>query len=197
MGKASRFLLRIDPALYQRLREQAKRLGVSLNQYLVERLDGDPTHNELAILRRVWGKNLIGVIQFGSSVRGEMRADSDIDLLLVMSSQVAIDRNLYRKWDTEIASNIDPRYSPQFSAYPASFDKLSGLWLEVGLEGIVLEDTQGQLQQALSQIRDRIASGEYRRSVSHGHPYWVSLKEQNDAEPGSRTGLRHSLPKTS
>ncbi len=147
---------------------------MSLNGWILHRLQlPDLSTGELwEKCRHVYGDNLLSVVQFGSSVRGEARASSDIDLLLVMSPEESIDRGLYRKWDAEIAPYCELPYSPQFSHMPHE-ESPSSLWLEVALEGVVVFASTPQVQGVLSRLRERIASGEFVRRMSYGHPYWV------------------------
>src|SRR5262245_32362200 len=97
---SGRFVLRLEPDLHARLRGAARTAGISLNAYCEARLaladsiahlegDSEP------IIRRameVFGKNLVGVVAYGSWARGEAADGSDIDILIVLDSSARLSR---------------------------------------------------------------------------------------------------------
>jgi hypothetical protein len=107
-------------------------------------------------------------------VRGEARRTSDVDLLIVLGDGVPIRRDLYTAWDKQVMPALGEKYSPQFSHVPKG--NVSSLWLEVALEGQIDFDPHGRVRQVLYKIKEEIASGRYRRKISHGHPYWVKIE---------------------
>jgi predicted nucleotidyltransferase len=181
---SGKFVLRVDPTLHLRLKQEAEARKTSLNQWVVAHLEGlspmNPTYDVdsrlIAAVAAAFGADLLGVILFGSTVRGERRENSDIDLLIVLKKHRPIDRTLYRVWDKQVATVIGDEYSPQFSHVP-SLEAVSSLWLEMAIEGEILFDGEGSLKELLRLIRGQIAKGIYCRKTSHGHPYWVHLKE--------------------
>lgn len=173
---SGKFVLRVDPALHHRLREEADEHGLSLNEWIIRALTRGrvpPAHPLINELKRIFGGHLLGVIQFGSVVRGEMRESSDIDLLIVLEQSREVDRSLYQTWDREVR---DPLLSPQFSHLPKG-DNYSSLWLEVAIEGVILYDPTNKLESTLREIRSAVADGRFCRKLSHGHPYWVRRNE--------------------
>lgn len=182
MTLSGKFVLRIPPALHQRIKEEAKTRNISLNQFIIEHLNslaGSKWSECLGVIRAALDRDLIGVVLFGSSVRGEQRETSDIDLLIVLSEERAIDRSLYQIWDNQVQSKIGEAYSPQFVHLPYGPD-FSSLWLEVAMEGEILEDRQNLIRPLLRRIRNTIAVGKYIRKFSHGHPYWIRQQETHD-----------------
>lgn len=176
---SGKFVLRVTPLLHKKLREEAADHGLSLNEWIVRQMSGRSSHLPLPILDRllkIYGADLMGVVQFGSSVRGEMRASSDIDLLLVINPTREVDRSLYQEWDRSFPEEKYQIYSPQFS-HPPTAPNFSSLWLEIGVEGEILFDSNGKIATVLRAIREAIASGLYTRKISHGHPYWVRKDE--------------------
>jgi len=185
---SGRFVLRLDPLVHQRLKLQAELRRISLNEWISQIIDGlgvNFSAEQQAVLlaiQSVFGNRLEGVILFGSVVRNEQRKNSDIDLLVVLKNDVPIDRSLYKNWDEKIAPNINQKYNPQFSHQPVP-EAASSLWLEVSLEGEILLDIQGNLDQVLRKIRIEISENHYKRKISQGHPYWVRNQlEEDDAK---------------
>jgi len=167
---SGRFVLRIDPDLHAFLRDSAAAAGMSLNEYCSRSLALPPADQRAFNLM---GVNILGVVAFGSWARGEMMQGSDIDLLIVLRSEVQIDRPLYRAWDRSPLKWAGHSIEPHFVHLPAGGARITGLWAEVVLDGIVLFDRELALSRRLAEIRRRIASGELTRRWSGGHPYWV------------------------
>jgi hypothetical protein len=132
-------------------------------------------------LTREWGKDLIGIILFGSVARGEATAGSDIDILIVLEAGCGITRALYDRWDGMLRSRgnrSDERVSPQFVVLPSDPSQVGSLWLEVAREGIIVSDPSGRVARFLVALRDYILSGAVTRRVAHGHPYWVRVGDR-------------------
>ena len=84
-----------------------------MNRVCVRRLSTAPTAcgQELATaaevipgsllrgIRQRFADELVGIVLFGSTARGDNTEASDIDLLLVLSPGVVLSRELYRRWD--------------------------------------------------------------------------------------------------
>jgi len=176
---SGRFVLRLDPALHARLRDTAGRLDISLNEYCSRILAAPgsralvPAGEVIQRLHARFGRNLAGVVVYGSWARGELVSTSDVDLLVVLSPDVPIRRSLYREWDDD-----DPRWDgrvvePHFVHLAGVGGEISGTWAEAAVEGIVLLDPELTISRRLMGIRRRIAEGEIVRRLVHGQPYWV------------------------
>jgi hypothetical protein len=180
---SGRFLLRIDPGLHAALREAAGATGVSLNEYCARKLVmpcSEVAGLELATeaVRRaaeVVGGNLIGVVVFGSWARGNVHDQSDIDLLVVVDDTVALSRDLYLAWDTAPVEWHGRRAEPHFVHLPEPARKLTGLWAEVAIDGIMLFTRGLKLPVLLAEVRRDIAGGRIVRRVVHGQPYWTEV----------------------
>jgi len=138
----------------------------------------DKTHSELTgvveALRDWLGPNLLGIVLFGSRARGDSWQDSDYDLLIVLSSDFEITRELYRSWDVlAIGSEI----SPHFIHLPSNSDRAPTLFLEAALDGHVLYDGEGLTTSYLGTLRDTIATGRHKKHYLHGQPVWRSDEE--------------------
>ncbi len=132
--------------------------------------------------KNLFGDNLLGVVVFGSYARSEATESSDIDILVVVSSSIKIDRNLYRKWQQkEESSDLENfnglELSVNFSNLPERSFTCSGLWLEISLDGIVVWDPNFILNKFLISVRKHIALGEVSYRETHGQRYWVWKKE--------------------
>lgn len=182
--KASgKFVLRLKPELHSRLKRKASAQSLSLNQLCAELLERSlDDHSQelpealLTALRNFWGSRLDAILLFGSKARKTNTPSSDIDLLLVMSENTPITRQLYFEWDTIVEQEPtlkSEHYSPQFVSLPAELEGIGSLWLEVALEGKLLWEQGSQVSQRLNQIRNAIAQGHFKRQLTHGHPYWI------------------------
>ena len=188
---SGRFIVRIPSAIHRALALEANRRGVSLNRVCNERLacgagttvtaggaGGAPVDRIVVdrivdASRRLLGDDLEGIVLFGSAVRGEATAASDIDLLLVVGSHREIDRDLYAAWDAEAERAAGADVSPHFVRLPEDADTAGGIWFEAAVEGRLLHDRAGGVEALLRRLRGRMADGALRREWTHGHPYWV------------------------
>jgi len=117
------------------------------------------------------GDEIQGLVLFGSFARGRETANSDIDLLVVVTGSVPLDRDVYSRWQLGKCSGRE--VAPLFVHIPAEGERIGGLWFEAAFDGIVLFDRDLRLSRFLSQVRNLVASGRVRRMMTHGHPYWV------------------------
>lgn len=176
---SGRFVLRIDPGLHATLRQAAQETGVSLNEYCARKLalptkslaasGGEATARAAALI----GDALLGVVAFGSWARNELAQTSDVDLLIVVDDEVRIGRWLYRKWDeAPLVWNGHP-LEPHFVHLPRAAARVSGIWPEVAVEGVVLFEPGLALSRFLVELRQKIVAGHLVRRRVHGQSYWV------------------------
>ena len=197
---SGRFLLRIDPELHALLRDEAEGSGLSLNEYCDRRLpeEGLPFfdvgpgvgdgigatafhHATLpcVLLGRVQRAvavtegHLRGLLVFGSWARKELVEDSDVDLLVVADPDLKVERSLYRRWDASPVRWQGRRVEPHLVHLPGPDDRVTGLWAEAALDGVVLFDPDFSVSRYLVRVRKRILAGTLIRREIHGHPYWV------------------------
>jgi predicted nucleotidyltransferase len=177
---SGKFVLRAGPELHRRLRAAAEERGLSLNEYCVQALSTsgpDPLATgplPAGLLGRL--KRHLPVraaVLFGSAARGERRASSDVDLLVVVEGERALDRELYETADRALRDLAPRELSLHFAHLPAHSAQVGSLWLEVALDGLILEDADGETGRRLREIRDDILGGRWVRKLSHGQPYWV------------------------
>jgi hypothetical protein len=119
------------------------------------------------------GERLVGVLAYGSWVRGEATAQSDLDLLVVIEPDVPLVRSLYRRWDerrlTWDGRPIDPHF-----VHPIADDAPpSGAWAEAAIDGVVLFERGLRLSTALGRVRRAVVEGRLVRRRVHGQPYWA------------------------
>lgn len=178
---SGRFVLRIDPALHARLREEARTEQTSLNELCARKLalpgsaPAGPTEAAVTRAVTVVGDALVGVVAFGSWARREMRDQSDVDVLLVVEDRQDIHRQMYRCWDeSSVFWNGHP-VEPHFVHLPPPGRRMSGLWAEVAVDGVVLFERDLRVSSRLVEFRREIASGRVSRRRVHGQPYWVGV----------------------
>lgn len=177
----ARVLLRLPVDLHRALAAQAAREQTSVNDLCVQRLSGPdlpflPRHDVAALLARaraVAGPHLQAVLVHGSFARGEARAASDVDVLVVVDRTLPLTRTLYRHWDGETVSWAGRIVDAHFVHAPAADTRPSSVWCEAATEGLVLFDARGDVSQALARARAAIAQGHLVRKLVHGQPYWT------------------------
>jgi hypothetical protein len=122
------------------------------------------------ILNSPLGVHLDGIVLFGSRSRDEAGANSDTDLMLCLSPDANLTRELYSQWDTLAAEQPDvlpPSLSPHFTRIPTSGESAGSLWLEVAVDGLVLRERAFCVSRALADLR----------RYSHMLTGWRSIRE--------------------
>jgi predicted nucleotidyltransferase len=175
----ARVLLRLPVPLHRSLRQAARAAGLSFNEYCVRQLAivpaADPAGVASVVLdraRALFGENLLGVVALGSWAAGRPARTSDIDVLIVIASTVALTRDLYRHWDQAPLSAEGRLVDPHFVHLPAPDTSPGAAWCESAVEGHVWYDRDGLIAARLVEIRRAIASGRLVRAFAHGQPYW-------------------------
>lgn len=116
---------------------------------------------------------LVGVVLYGSFARGEMRAGSDVDLLIVLDAAVPLTRSLYRVWDERPSCREGGSVDAHFAHLPAAGARLSGFWAEIARDGIVIRERGLAVSSRLSELRRELLDGRLERRIVHGQPCWV------------------------
>lgn len=115
--------------------------------------------------------SIVGMVLYGSAARGTATSASDIDILVVLSSDTPIRRALYRMVDG--IAGIDPKVAVALAHLPSRESLPGGLWLEIARDGKILFDRDGVVSATISRLKDHISSGRSVRMESHGQGYWV------------------------
>ncbi|MGQ0815357.1 MAG: toxin-antitoxin system HicB family antitoxin [Gemmatimonadota bacterium] len=176
---SGRFVIRIDPALHEALRTAARSAGISLNEYCAQKLALPltmPTGPLSEAVQRCFaqsGNRLIGVIVFGSWARGHAATTSDVDLMVVLDYDTRIGRDLYRAWDDAPLELEGHTIEPHFVHMPESDARISGMWAEVAVDGIIVFERDLQISRRLAAIRRDIMAGRIQQKRVHGQTYWV------------------------
>jgi len=178
---SGRFVLRLSPGLHATLRSAAAEAGVSLNDYCVRKLaapSGSALAGATAVVEQaagLVGADLIGVIAHGSWTRGEARATSDLDVLIVVDEGAPITRALYRQWDACPLTWDGHTVEPHFVSLRDGEARTTGLWAEAAIDGIVLFERGLRVSRRLAAIRREVLAGRLVRRTVHGQPYWSEV----------------------
>jgi hypothetical protein len=125
-------------------------------------------------LRDAFGDDLIGVVLYGSYARGEAREESDVDLFVIA-------RGLPEKWYDRQVYLHNPLQgiegAPLILALgktPEEFEKhFPSLYLDIGLDGVILYDKDGYTTRKLERIREIIKeSGLVRERLDENNMFW-------------------------
>lgn len=179
---SGRFVLRIEPELHATLRRAAQDADLSLNEYCARKLAAlgnrgiGPFEEAIRQASTTFGKQLVGVVVYGSWARDELAERSDVDLLVVLSADLAITRELYRAWDASPLHWGSHAVEPHFVYVPDENARITGTWAEVATEGIVLFERGFEISRLLVRIRRRILARQLTRRRAQGQPYWVEAR---------------------
>ena len=176
---SGKFIVRIPKPLHLALKLEATRRGCSQNDLCVSRLalpsavEALPSHiaKPVHFLAELAGARLAGIVLFGSWARGDNTDASDIDILVILEAGTKISRDLYRDW--EAWDSADAQIEPHFVALPTLEERVSGLWAEVSLDGIIVFDRDLTVHRYLQHVRHLIAAGKLTAKRAHGQNYWV------------------------
>lgn len=146
--------------------------------------------------RAHYGERLVSLAVFGSAARGGMRADSDIDLLLVVEGLPQGRLARVRDFDTIEAGlaevlalakkdGVHTSLSPVFKT-PEEVEQGSLLFLDMTDQAKILFDRNGFLRGYLDNLAGRLAKMGARRVYRGGGYYWL-LKP--DLKPGEDIAL--------
>jgi hypothetical protein len=176
-------VVRLPPKLHASLKRRASETGVSLNGLCLAALKSFLGTGEQAVregapiplqqVRSLLGESLSAVLLFGSAARGERREGSDIDLMIVVGTNLSLTRALYERWDQGIDGADTSRLSPHFVHLPDDVEGAGSLWYEAAMDAIVLFDREGRISRFLRSIRRSMAEGKLQRKSAYGHPYWI------------------------
>ncbi|MBI2346963.1 MAG: HEPN domain-containing protein [Deltaproteobacteria bacterium] len=186
-----KFVLRIPPDMHRLLIARANTSGASLNRtclaLLSEALHGGtptpswkkPLPEIVARLKARFRGALLGVLVFGSRIRGEATEHSDIDLLVVLTERVPLARTLYRWWDEELQVEAEAEINPHFVHLPGDPEMAGGLWFEVALQNEIVYQQGRRLTRAIEGLLACIGKGTIRREWAGGQPYWTWREHEN------------------
>jgi predicted nucleotidyltransferase len=190
---SGKFVVRLPPQVHQQLKSESLKRGLSLNELCQERLSlphqiqsqrssplPEIVLTEILATTKELKLPIQGIILFGSFARGEQDETSDIDILLILSTEKKIERALYQEWDLAFSNHrfFGPHeINVHFVYLPDDLKKCGSIWLECALEGLlVFEAPEAKIQKKVLKIRNLIAQGRWRRKFAHGHPYWTEEK---------------------
>lgn len=123
-------------------------------------------------LKKRYTDELVGVIEFGSVVQQTARPSSDHDILVVVSDQVKLSRDLYYELDKQVFY-IDKRpVSLTLAHLPKSVKEASGFWLDVASYGKILFDKKKSIESFFFLVAEEIKNNVIVRRESHGQSYW-------------------------
>lgn len=182
MKASGRLLLRLPTTLHAVLQNTAEREGLSVNEYCVRRLGApasplgtDPDAMQLLRhARELFGDQLVGILLYGSWVRGEASERSDVDALVVVETGVELTRALYREWDARPLTWAGRDVDAHFAHLPGEAPVTGGVWAEAAVDGLVLFERDDRLSAQLRRVRRAIADGRIIRRSVHGQSYWIT-----------------------
>ncbi|NUO81152.1 nucleotidyltransferase domain-containing protein [candidate division KSB1 bacterium] len=135
-------------------------------------MKSDFVSNLVACFQQHLGENLVALVLFGSRARGEARPESDYDLFLLARQlpERRFERVLFVR--RIIAGQFAEKLA--FTARtPEEFERgFPSLYLDLGLDGILLYDSQGYMAAKLQRIREIITQAGLQRKKLGDQMSW-------------------------
>ncbi|MEO8677824.1 MAG: nucleotidyltransferase domain-containing protein [Vicinamibacterales bacterium] len=172
--------MRLPADLHRTLVKAAADLNLSFNEFCVRRLRAPSDAHGLSVVRSLvvsraraaFADRLLGVLVLGSWARGEAAATSDIDVLIVIDTETALTRDLYRAWDLDPLIFEGRGIDAHFAHPSAPGAAPTAVWCEAAVDGVVWYDRDGAIAIRLGEVRRAIAERRVVRAFAHGQPYW-------------------------
>jgi len=138
----------------------------------------------LAVLRSLWGEDLVSVVLFGSRARGEAGAGSDTDLLVIRGgfpgSRLERHREVF-----SAARSVSDEFAARVSVVPLTpqeAKETKPFYLGMLSGHAILHDREDFFRDVLRRLEARLRElGAERRVDADGYEYWVLKK---DLRPG-------------
>jgi len=119
------------------------------------------------------GSSLKGIVLFGSRARGDARAESDWDLLVVADTFAVPPRERSR----ELRNVLPPRWQGAVAIIAKTTEEFEvefpAYYLDIGLDGLILFDREAYLGDRLRIIRQRIREAGLRRERLGEGFFWT------------------------
>jgi hypothetical protein len=130
----------------------------------------------LHVLQSRWGKDLVSVVLFGSWARGDTRAESDIDLLVIRghfpTSRLARHEEMFK-----VAKAVSEDFAAQVSIVPLTLEEAretKPFYLGMLTAHVILHDRGAFFTHLLQRLQKRLKElGSERRVDADGYEYWV------------------------
>ncbi len=124
-------------------------------------------------LRRQLGKRLDAVVLFGSRARGEATEESDWDLLIIVEGLPRSPLARRRLWLSVAPREWQALASPLLRTPEEWYRWVAPLSLDIALDGNILYDARGRMQNFLTALRKQIQRiGLVRRKID-GQMVWL------------------------
>lgn len=134
-------------------------------------------------LKRKYGDRFISLIIFGSVARGEMRKDSDIDLLLIIDSisKRRLERQkefieVEKEMEGYLNALFDEGYFVDFSPIiktPEEAMRISPLYLDMVEDAIIAYDKDDFFKNILENVRNKLKELGSKRISMGKRWYWI------------------------
>lgn len=136
-------------------------------------------------LAEIHGKELVFIAHFGSTSRGFIKSETDVDLLVCLEHplQTAQSRQdsaalLESKVQTELqtcrASGLELRLSPLYKSYSQT-QKIVPLFYDIVTDGKILFDNNQRGEQFFQSVRNEIIKKKVTRKWIGMKWYWVNI----------------------
>lgn len=144
-------------------------------------------------LKETLGENLVSVIVFGSAARGDLREDSDIDLLVIARNlppsrfeRLEIFERAERLVEEELKkikeeAGLRLELSPILKTLEEA-SKPTPLYLDLVEDALILYDEEGFMEKVLERVRRRLKELGARRIWRGRRWYWVLKPEVRPGE---------------
>jgi len=133
-------------------------------------------------LRKGLGQNLIALVLFGSRARGESRNASDWDIFVLARSLPLLPMKRYGSLRGLCDEYLEGGVSFLAKTQKEFEEGFPSFYLDLALDGVILYDTKGYMQEKLGRIREIITEAGLKRVRIHGGFFWDWKKHPQEAE---------------
>ncbi|HID64465.1 MAG TPA: nucleotidyltransferase domain-containing protein [Anaerolineae bacterium] len=127
----------------------------------------------VGLFRDLMGSDLIAIVLYGSWARGESQPGSDVDLL-VIARNLPHGRFERVNYVHRLTVGRFRRRISVLAKEPTEFEgHFPSLYLDIGLDGIILYDTEGYMADKLARIREIIEEAGLYRVRRDGELMWL------------------------
>lgn len=136
-------------------------------------------------LKRIHGTDLLFAIQFGSTARGTLKQQTDVDLFVCLKSPLdrpsrrhefieSLEASTRQELEALASKGYELQLSPHYRS-ESGIQSFSPLHLDIATEGIILLDPEGRAIKFMQDIQERMRRRGTKRKRIGMKWYWTDI----------------------